>query len=297
MGGACSSVIIPTLADRPEALHRAIASVVDQRAHRAVPIVVVNGPRADPDLLDALRRRTDIRLTMSERLGVSAARLHGRRLVDTPYFALLDDDDEFLPHALETRRQGFHDGPVDVVVTNGYRQRPDPGNVIIEKLSEAAIDPSMSMLERNWLASAGALFATDTVGEDMLDGLPDYLELTVLGYRLALQRRLRFLDVPTFIIHEDAEVRATQGRRYGLEAPAALQLMESFTSRPDLRRRLRDKRCRALHRCAELHLEAGAIAAAWQSHLDSLKLGGARYIPYTSAFAAALVRRTRPATS
>jgi hypothetical protein len=45
----------------------------------------------------------------------------GRNLVEADFYAFLDDDDEFLPHAFATGMETMRSDPaVDVVVTAGY---------------------------------------------------------------------------------------------------------------------------------------------------------------------------------
>ena len=56
------SIIIPTLAttERGDFLFRALDSVLSQQEVRAIPLVIVNGPDHDPEILRRLTRRTDI---------------------------------------------------------------------------------------------------------------------------------------------------------------------------------------------------------------------------------------------
>src|SRR5271156_2304964 len=92
------SIIIPTLVavERTDLLMRAINSVLTDQGSTVVPIVVANGNRFAPEVLAALKSRRDIRYLYREEGDVVAARLAGRKLVDTEFFGALDDDDEFL---------------------------------------------------------------------------------------------------------------------------------------------------------------------------------------------------------
>src|SRR5689334_4902747 len=121
------SVIVPTLAnaDRAVSLFRAIDSVLAQRRVRAIPLVIVNGPRPAAAIMEQLDRRPDIRLGGFHEASLPRALKTGRTMVDTAYFAELDDDDELLPEALATRLTALREAPgVDAVITNGFLRGP-----------------------------------------------------------------------------------------------------------------------------------------------------------------------------
>src|SRR5262249_54630391 len=116
-------VIIPTLCDskRGPLLLRAIDSVVSQEGVAAVPIVVVNGARFDPVFIERLKARTDIRLIQIAEPSLFRARRVAFEAVRSTYFAILDDDDIFLPGALAKRLAALRADPTkDWVVTNGF---------------------------------------------------------------------------------------------------------------------------------------------------------------------------------
>src|SRR5215831_17690441 len=99
------SVIVPTnaLARRRELTWRAINSVLDQTGICAIPTVIVNGPARDRDVTRELEADRRLRVHILEEAGLRNALQVGRRLVDTPWFAELDDDDLLLPGALASR--------------------------------------------------------------------------------------------------------------------------------------------------------------------------------------------------
>src|SRR3954471_16872615 len=118
------TVVIPTTceAKRADAIRRGVAGVLDQEGVDVFVVMVVNGKRFDPALVQELRR-FDERLSvhMLDEPSYPAACLHGRTLVTTEFFAYLDDDDEFLPGALRTRFAPMLEDPsVDFVATNGF---------------------------------------------------------------------------------------------------------------------------------------------------------------------------------
>ena len=82
------SVIIRTLAEgrRRDAIYRALQSIVSQQGVTAIPIVVANGDRFDPTLLEELQARRDLRFHYLELGSLPAAMQQGRAMVDTPFF-------------------------------------------------------------------------------------------------------------------------------------------------------------------------------------------------------------------
>ena len=94
------SVVIPTYA-RPDLVTRAVRSVLAQTITDIEVIVVVDGP--DDETCDALAAIGDGRVrvvVLAEKGGAPNARNTGARLARAPWTALLDDDDEWLPHKL-----------------------------------------------------------------------------------------------------------------------------------------------------------------------------------------------------
>lgn len=274
-------VIIPTLGTRGRELERAIASVHGQVGASATPLVVVNGNRFDPELAAALEQRRDLRLHRVARPSVSNARWEGRRQVTAPFFAFLDDDDELLPEAMKVRLAGFSDSSVDVVVTNGYSDSVKGHEILFENFDEDPEDPVLALLRNPWLASAGGLYRTETIGLNDLADLPDYLEITKLAFRLALSHKVERRNVPTFIKYEDAREKASSSGRYREETPRVLASMEKMTARKDLKALLRARRSSALHKCSEAAWREGKLMEAWRYHLHSLSIGGWRYLSYS----------------
>jgi glycosyltransferase involved in cell wall biosynthesis len=96
-------VVIPTR-DRPALVTRAVASALAQSMVDIEVIVVLDGP--DAATRAALSEVADVRLRVVELPapgGAPAARNAGVREARAPWTALLDDDDEWLPHKLEVQ--------------------------------------------------------------------------------------------------------------------------------------------------------------------------------------------------
>lgn len=276
------TVIIPTLGTRPCELDRAIESVLNQEGVQAMPLVVLNGDKYPAELLAALRQRPGVRVHQTQAAGVSQARFQGRKLVETPFFAFLDDDDELLPGALKIRLAGHSASDVALVATSGYLQHRDERRIIPPNFARASADPAQALLDENWLSSAGGLYRTDRVLPSDLEGLPDHLEMTYLAFSMALRQKILLIDEPTFIVHNGALGQVSRTWAYQVETPKVLARMEKLTARADLRKQLQRKRAAALHVCSATALENGSLTIAWQYHLASLGVrGGLRYLAYT----------------
>jgi hypothetical protein len=288
------SVVMPTevRSDRAELLRRALESVRAQAGVRAVPIVVVNGPAAEAALLAELTRAHDVQVVRLEAASLPAALRAGRERVQSPYFAELDDDDELLPGALAARVEAMEARPdVDVVVTRGYVDRHGRREMNVPDLDGFQADPLRSLLEHNWLAPCAGLFRTATIGPEYFADVPPYLEWTYLGLRFALERRILFLNRPTWVYCADTPRSLSKRPGYVLQQSASLDRVLALPLPRDVRRRFERRRGLALHTAAGLELHAGRPRAAWRWHLRSLAAaGGWRYALYTRRLVYALVR-------
>lgn len=274
------SVIIATLGVRPELL-RAIASIKAQVAVPCLALVVVNGNRFDPRLIAQLEADASVRLIRTPVPGVAHARLLGVRHVETPYFSLLDDDDEMLPDCLAPVMAAFEAG-ADVVATNGLIEKGGVLSVKHEALTAHGDDHAWALLHENWAASGGLFGRTAGVPPELFEGLPNYMELTQLGMRMAMQCRISRIDCQTFIYHIGAAEQATASPAFLRAEPVVMGQIADEVARPDIRAVLRRKRSAALHDCAEFELARQNIGQAWRDHIGSLMGGGGlRYLPFT----------------
>jgi glycosyltransferase involved in cell wall biosynthesis len=95
------SVVIPTF-KRPELVLRAIRSALAQTVRSIEVIVVTDGP--DDSTVAAVTKLSDGRvrlISLPVRSGANAARNAGIQAARGEWAAMLDDDDEWLPHKLE----------------------------------------------------------------------------------------------------------------------------------------------------------------------------------------------------
>jgi glycosyltransferase involved in cell wall biosynthesis len=95
------TAVIPTR-NRPGLVCRAVQSVLSQSLREIECIVVIDGP--DMATVESLREVRDPRLrviALGESVGACEARNLGAQASRAEWVALLDDDDEWLPHRLE----------------------------------------------------------------------------------------------------------------------------------------------------------------------------------------------------
>lgn len=279
------TVIIPTLARtaRASELKRAVKSITSQADVSCLASVVVNGDVYDAGLLDEIGSMPGVQIHHSPRKGVSAARYHGRTLVETEYFGFIDDDDEFLPGAFTVRTRHLSQHPeVDVLITNGYQAIGGVHRIAIDRFDEYLDDPARALMVENWMHNCAGLFRTATVTPEVFTNLPNHLELTYLALRLSAQHTILRVNHPTYVIHEGAADRVSASMAYVREVPSVLEAMLRETNRDDIRHLLRERLRDNLHVAADAELTSGNRWASFRYHLKSLFLpGGLRYLPFT----------------
>ena len=278
------SIIMPTMAcrERAASLLRAIDTVVSQHGARGIPLVVVNGDSGAPEVLEHLRRRSDIRLTVRDEASLPRALRAGRAMVDTPYFAVLDDDDQLLPGALQTRLDILDAASgADVAVTSGFFERSGRRELNIADFRRIQADPLRMLLVQHWLPPCAGLFRTSAVTADFFEAVPPYREWTYLAMRLALGLRITFVARPTFVYSFDTPDSLSKSKAYCLGGPSAIARMLELELPADVGAALRVRLAGDLHSAASLELEDGNYRAAWRWHFKSLaQPSGWRYLPY-----------------
>jgi glycosyltransferase involved in cell wall biosynthesis len=279
------SVIVPTnaLAHRRALIWRAINSILDQAEICAVPVVIVNGPARDRDVTSELQADRRLRVHIVEEAGLPNALQVGRRLVDTRWFAELDDDDLLLPEALASRVEALiESSDRDCVVTNGYRRSQGRDTLHITDMNLVARDPIGAFWDRNWLLPGSYLCRTDRVGADVFDGMPKALECSYIALRLATSYRIKFLSRPTVIWNEDTPDSLSKSREWLFSGAMAHERLLALDLPRRARRKLLERITCDFHDASDLCLREGDQREAWRWHLRSLiRPGGHRYLPYT----------------
>jgi len=276
------TVIIPTTASpqRLGQLKEAIKSTQCNDARVRV-LCVVNGDRSAPNALDEITN-SGADYTISPVASAPLAQLAGRKAVETPYFCFLDDDDVYLPHAIDIRLEALQKQGVDVLVTNGFRSIDGRDMLALTSLVNIPADPLAALFLENWLASCGALFTAEGVPISYFEEPHPYLEWTWLAFRLANSRlKIGVLDKPTYRINDTtgslskSDVYLTSHvtlfrRMLGNRVPAKV--------RSTIKRRLAS----AYHSLSEHDLARKDVCNAWRNHGRSLQsVWGLGYLPYT----------------
>ena len=289
------SVIIPTLgyAQRAVLTRRAVDSVLSQDRVRAVPIVVVNGAMADPELVRELRANGRVRVEHLAEADLPGALRRGRELVDTPFFTELDDDDLLLPCALAHRVEMLERAPEsDAVITNGIVLRDGRSRIHNRDIAAIARDPWPAMLHRNWLLPGSWLCRNTTTSARLFEGMPKYLECTFLAMKLLAGYRPMFSQRATVVWNVDSfHTTSDITQRVLGQADAVRQLLQ-LQLPPFARRAFELRVAAALHSSAQQLLDAGHVRDAWRWHLQSLVApGGWRYATFTRHLVTAVWRR------
>lgn len=193
------SVIIPTLAERQRfsSIRRCIASIRLAGDNLSRIIVVANGSRSDPLVMQWLADQADITLIEEPAPSAPNAVRIGRDALDTPFFSTIDDDDEYLPGSINLKLKVLLENPdADLVVTNGFSSEK---NRLYTNLAKVPSDPLKALFDENWLASCNALFRSDSVPSEFFQDFHPYAEWTWLAFKLALSgKKVATLDEPCF---------------------------------------------------------------------------------------------------
>lgn len=263
-------------------LWRALRSLLEGQDGLILPIVVVNGARSSPDAVEALRERRDIRCLWLDRGSHIDARLFGRKAVDTEFFGLLDDDDEYLPGAAQLRLRALAGDPAsDAVITNGYERENGVDILAPTEMAAFQRDPLGTLMDISWLHSAAGLFRSDEVVVSDLES-PGSMELTYMALKLALSRTLLFLDAPTYRWHRGTPESLSATNDYKMGEVEAIRQMLALSVPPRIRKRLKNKYSASLHSRSDFERRNGRYLAAWRYHLMSLRFrSGIAYLAYT----------------
>lgn len=280
------TVIIPTIGDerRRETIWRTIESAGPRSGARTRVLVVVNGKRFSQQLLDDLRASPDADCLYIEQGSLPMALRAGREAVRSPYFAFIDDDDEFLPGGLGRRLDVLQSRPdAAFIISQGWFHtdgRDEPQT----NLNAAAIhpDPLGCLLRENWLAtSASGLYRSERVGAEDFREMPSYLEWTYLGFRLASRHPFVFIDEPTYRRY-DVPGSLSKSLNFRKGMVDAIGRILELPLPPATLDALHVKLTHATHDLSVLALESGDRREAWRQHLRTLsQRGGLRFLGYT----------------
>ncbi|MDB5934852.1 MAG: hypothetical protein JWQ01_2196 [Massilia sp.] len=278
------TTIIATLCDafRRDFLLRAIESI-HQASERPVRIlIVVNGQRFDKDLLAVLKERSDVEVVQITEGSLTKAHIAGRRLVDTEFFSFLDDDDEYLPGALDVR-VGLMGNDNDVVVTNGFACRAGQDRLMYTRMANVDAQPLNELFHENWLNSGNHLFRTASVSSRYFEDPHPYMEWTWLAYRLAFEgKKIVATEAPTFRIN-DTPGSLSKSATYVSSNISLYGRMLAMKPQQEIVGVVKRRLCNAWHDVSVFELSAGNRAKAVGAHIRSLTShrSGLKFLPYT----------------
>jgi hypothetical protein len=279
------NVIIPTLAtkERGSYLERALTSVLSQDNLSTLPIVVSNGPACCLEILNWLKKRSDIRYAHVEEASMPKALSVGRELVDTRYFAELDDDDILFPHALSSRYERLSKNEnIDTAVSNGFFNNSGKNVLSHPNITACQDDPLGAVLNRVWLNPGAALFRTATIKAEIFAEMPQYLEWTYLALRLSLEKRVLFIDNPSFVHYLDLPFSVWKSEAAILGKPHALERILSLNLPKAMRAEYEKHWADACHSVSRLYFQKGKYSSSWVWQKKSLKKRfNVKRLPYT----------------
>jgi hypothetical protein len=289
-------ILIVTLCEaiRRTSLLGAIDTVRQQQGVDASLLIVVNGDRFDRELLRSLERTPKVRVLNQDVANLILARRVAREHVQAEFFGLLDDDDVLLPGALRVRLDALENDPAaDVAVTNGILVDGDNTSLWLQEIDAIRHDPLLALMHANWLASPSALFRTQSIPPEFFDVAIRSIDMTYLAFRLALEKKILFLEQPTYqtTISPNSISRSEE---WQLTVLVDLENMLRFPLRPAVRRELRRKYAEEAHAISDLHFRRGRSALAWRYHLRSMSRprDALRYALYTRRLLALSLQQT-----
>lgn len=268
-------IIVRTLADKPRSqlLFRALDSIQNQDGITARPIVVVNGQKFDPAVLEALKNRPGILLHREQEASMRVARAAGRNLATAPFFSYLDDDDELIAGSLIGPMRWLVSHPdCDVLINKGYFVMDGGALKESTHLADHVNQPSMGLLNECWLSPGASIFRTTSIPADMLNADWTHLEWTHLAFELCAERKqLNFMDVATVRYYDTPGSMSKQVEHH----EAALNLLRVVRRdtrlHSEVRREASRKYLRTLHNLAMTYWQNGHYLRAWCCHLGSLR--------------------------
>jgi hypothetical protein len=268
-------VIIRTLAleARERELLRALDGIQNQSWLTARPIVVVNGERFHPPLVEALRQRPGVLFHYEREASAGHALAVGRTLVTAPHFMFLDDDDELVEHGLQRLARHLADNPDwDVLITNGYFSSNADLRPMYLDLATHAVHPLRSLLAECWLFPGASIFRTESISAQFLDVKRDYHEWTYIAFLLAVEgKRISFLDVAT-VTYYDTQESASKSFEYEEAALDLLDIMKADRRLDNKTLAIMERKYRnVLHTLASRCWRRGARRKAWHYHLRSMR--------------------------
>jgi len=270
------TVIIPTTAEpgRLDSLEKAIQSALSQENVTSIPLVYLNGSRHHSETYNLLSNDPRIRFFYNKIPSLPNAIHEARKCVDTSYFCFVDDDDLLIKNTLAARLDCFSfDNDIDAVISNGLKQRQSqPAKILHKDFLQYQENPLLSLMNRNWLASCGGLYKTSSIDESYFDPQQKYYEWSYVAFKLARTKKIRFLDLPTFVVNVTDD-SLSQSESYVTELPHFLERLLRDESPPvNILAALKSRAARANNYVANYYLDRRMFGKALYYHLRCTRI-------------------------
>lgn len=280
-----TAVIASTCDDaRSALLSRACESVrAMARGHDYSILVVANGPRVSPQVLDWLATKQDVRVIRLRSGSYPLARRVGAEMAESEFLGFLDDDDELMPDTLAPKISEFREHPdVDVIVTDGLRVSDATETRILPPPEARSADLVETMMSVGW--GAGSLtLRTSNIDLSAFDPKFRHLEWTLAAFALARHHRFSILDQPMYRYYENTPDSLSKSAEYGVAAPSVWQRLSEVYSGTRYEPMVRRRYGLECHWNSVRYAHQGRIRDAWRFHADSLRSpGAASFIPYSA---------------
>lgn len=279
------TVVIASLCDdaRSELLKRACESVRAMADGLDYSILVVaNGPRVSPGVLDWLAARSDVHVIRLRTGSHPLARRVGAEVADCEFLGFLDDDDELMSGTLAKKVEQFRQHPeVDVLVTDGLRINGPKETRIFPPPEARSSDLVETMMRTGWGACALTL-RTQNIDLSTFDTETRHLEWTLTTLRLASRYRFGFLDEPTYRYYEDTPNSLSKSAEHRLAAPQIWRQLSRCYAGTRYEDIVQRRLGRACHGASWEHACRGNLHEAWRLHYEALRSpGGLALLPFS----------------
>lgn len=264
---------------------RAIASIHASSSQPVRVLVVVNGQRFDAALVEELRLREDVDLIQVAEGSQTLAQLIGRRAVTSEFFSFLDDDDEYLPGALDMRLSMLRANPhAAVAVTNGFWSNGvDEQIVLYGRMKQVNDRPLYELFQENWLNSCNHLFRTSAVPVAYFEKPYPFMEWTWIAFQLTMERKaVAASETPTFRINSTP---GSLSKSSSFMMSRVVLYCRMLQAQPDkeIKSIIRRRLSTAWHEISEAECLSGNRRGALIAHLRSLiaHWSGIKYFPFS----------------
>lgn len=257
----------------------------------------MNGVSYDNAVVEWLQAQSDITYVYDKVPSQANAILVARKLVNTPFFSTLDDDDEYLEGANDIKLKALRETPdADMVVTNGFRCINNSDLLMYKHFGEASKEPLRYLFKFNWLHNCNALYRSDKIGIDFFEDPYLNIEWTWLAFKIAMEKKkVLFLDRATFRYH-DTPMSVSKSDAYMNAHMLLHEKMLRKNPPPDIVRLIKERMSMDWHCRSDRALQAGQYGEALNCHLRSLFLpGGLRFLPYSRRLLPFWPRKKPPA--